>query len=212
MAQATVYVHLGCQSFGMFIMSLAKTRLRILQRMAQAQGDTANPQPDTPGTIPATSNNIIVPPDPSPPASQLYPLRNGFDSARVGVLDSLVKQLSVASNVATNGKYNLQSLKNQNFEFDPSEFGSMDQKNLLVLFYKVFQTLLNRGQAFTQPVSAAQLTTWINYLSGSPELAALSQINPSGQVAQKSPISGNFRNIITEQLARLRPTTPTTQA
>jgi len=190
---------------------MTKVRLKMLQKIAQAQGAQPNPGGDQ-TNVPATSNNTSVPSDPSPPASQLYPIRNGFDAARVVILDGLVKQLSVAANVATGGKYNLQNLKNENFQFDPSEFASPDQKNLMVFFQKVFFTLLNRGQNFNQPVNAAQLNSWVSYLLQSPELANLSQINPTGQIAQKAPVSGNFKDTIREMLARLQPTVPTRRA
>lgn len=192
-------------------MSLTKVRLKMLEKIAQAQG--AQPDPGGAQTnVPATSNNTAVPTDPSPPVSQLYPIRNGFDSARVAIIDGLVKQLSMSANIATGGKYNLQSLKNQNFQFDPSSFASPDQKNLMVFFQKTFNTLLNRGQDFNQPVSSTQLNSWVSYLLQSPELANLSQVNPTGQIAQKAPIQGNFKDTIREALARLQPTVPTRKA
>jgi hypothetical protein len=189
-------------------MSLSKIRLKMLEKIAQAQGEQANPGV-TQTNVPATSNNTQVQPDPSPPASDLYDIRGGYDAARVGIINGLIRQLSVAVNVATSGKYNLQILKNQNFTFDPSEFTSTDQKNLMLLFQKVYKTLLNNGQEFTAPVNAAQLTNMINYLLQSPELANLSQVNPTGQLAQKAPIKGNFKDTIREQLMRLQPTVPT---
>ena len=184
-------------------MSLTKIRLKLLQKIAQTQGDQNNPGGDA-TNMPATSNNIAVPPDTSPSVSQLYPIRNGFDSARASIIDGLIRQLSVAVNVATDGKYNLQKLRNINFQFDPSEFGSPDQKNLMLFFQKVFKTLLNSGQTFTQPINAVQLNNMVTFLLQSPELANLSQVNPTGQIAQKAPIKGNFKDIIREQLARLR--------
>lgn len=202
-------------------MSLAKVRLKILRRIAQAQGATGTDpgaqgsQPNPAGAqanVPGTSNNTQVPPDPSPPASQLYPIRNGWDSARVAIIDGLVRQLSVAVNVATNGKYNLQNLRNNNFTFDPSEFGSPDQKNLMLFFLKVYKTLLHNGQNYTQPVSATQINDMANFLLQSPELANLSQVNPTGQIAQKVPIPGNFKDTIREMVARLQPTVPTRRA
>lgn len=189
-------------------MSLAKIRLKMLQKIAQAQGAQNNPG-GTQTNVPSTSNNTQVQPDPSPPASDLYNIRSGYDSARVGIINGLVRQLSAAANVATSGKYNLQILRNQNFTFDASEFNSPDQKNLMLFFLKVYKTLLNNGQEFTQAVNATQLTNMINYLLQSPELANLSQVNPTGQIAQKAPIKGNFKDTIREQLARLQPTVPT---
>lgn len=190
-------------------MSAVKLRLKILTRLAQATG--AIPTTST-TNVPATSNNTAVPPDPSPLASSLYPsIRIGFDSARVAIIDSLVRILSSAANIATNGKYNLQNLRNQNFLFDPSEFASPDQKNLMVFFQKVYKTLLNNGQAFTVAVSAEQLQQMIPFLLQSPELANLSVVNPTGQIAQKAP-PGNFKDNIRELVARLQPTVLTRRA
>ena len=105
-------------------MSGVQARIKILKRIAQATG--AQPTVSN-TTIPTTSNNTAVPADTSPPATSLYPtIRTGFDSARVVIIDSLAKILSNASNIATNGKYNLQNLKNNNFQFDPSSFNSPD--------------------------------------------------------------------------------------
>lgn len=210
-------------------MSLARTRLKILQKIAQAvpgsppspmpAGDPASPaspaSPTSPNapTVPGTPQNTTVPVDPSPPASQLYPtLRVGFDANRVGIIDALVKQLSSATNVATDGKYNLQQLRNNNFQFDPSQFSSPDQKNIMNLFNKVYKTLLNSGQTFNQAVSAQQLSNYVAIILQSPELANLSQVNPTGQIAQKQPIPGNFKDTIRELVARLQPTVPTRRA
>lgn len=207
-------------------MSLARTRLKMLQKIAQVAGSPPSPgspasppspsSPADPGapSVPGTTQpTTTVPADPSPPASQLYPtVRNGYDSTRVNIIDSLVRQLSSATNVATQGKYNLQQLRNSNFQFDPSQFASPDQKNIMLLFLKVYKTLLNNGQNFTQPVSAQQLNGYVSLILQSPELANLSQVNPTGQIAQKAPIPGNFKDTIRELVARLQPTVPTRRA
>jgi hypothetical protein len=190
-------------------MSLAKVRLKILQKIAQ----TVPSDPTTSTATPNTTTNAAVAPDPSPLASSLYPsIRVGWDSARVAIIESLVRSLSSAANIATNGQYNLQTLRNQNFQFDPSSFTSPDQKNLLVFFLKVYKTLLNAGQAFTQALTADQVSQMIPYLLQSPELANLSTINPTGQIAQKSTIPGNFKDGIRDMVARLQPTVTTRRA
>lgn len=188
-------------------MSRVLARIKILQRIAQ----TVVSQPANTETTTANApTNTTVPPDPSPLASSLYPtIRVGFDPARVVIIENLIRTLSLATNIATNGKYNLQNLKNQNFQFDPSGLTTPDQKNLTVFFLKVYKTLLNAGQPFTAVVSADQLQKSVLYLLQSPELANLSQINPTGQIAQKSQISGSFKDAIRELIARLQPTVTT---
>lgn len=191
----------------------------MLERMAQAQGGlattnstTSTTSPDTTTPVPATSNNVEVPPDPSPPASSLYPtVRTGWDPARVVIVDSLCKILSSAANVATSGTYNLQNLRNQNFQFDSSSFGSPDQKNLMLFFQKVYKTLLNNGQSFTTALTPDQVKQMVPYLLQSPELANLSTVNPTGQIAQKAP-PGNFKDNIRDLVARLQPTVTTRRA
>lgn len=187
-------------------MSPSKVRFKILQKIAQTAGATTT-------DVPATSNNVQVAPDPSPLASSLYPtIRTGFDAGRVTIIDTLVRMLSNAVNIATSGAYNLQNLRNQNFQFDSSGFDSTDQKNLMVFFSKVYKTLLNSGQPFTTAVTAAQLQQMIPFLLQSPELANMSQLNPTGQVAQKATIPGNFKDNIRDLIARLQPTVPTRRA
>lgn len=191
-------------------MSAIKLRLKLLTKLAQ----TVVSQPATSNTVtPNATTNAAVPPDPSPLASSLYPtIRVGFDSARVSIIETLVKMLSSAINIATNGKYNFQNLRNQNFQFDPSSLSSPDQKNLLVFFLKVYKTLLNGGQPFTAALTADQVKQMVPFLLQSPELANLSQINPTGQIAQKSNLSGSFKDNIRDLVARLQPTVPTRRA
>jgi hypothetical protein len=194
-------------------MSSIRARLKMLKRIAQTtDATTSTTSPDTTTPVPATSNNTAVPPDPSPPASSLYPIiRTGWDPARVVIVDQLCKILSSAANVATNGTYNLQNLRNENFQFDASSFGSPDQKNLMLFFQKVYKTLLNNGQSFTAPLNANQVKQMVPYLLQSPELANLSTVNPTGQIAQKAP-AGNFKDNIRDLVARLQPTITTRRA
>jgi hypothetical protein len=198
-------------------MSLMKFRLKILQKLAQQTGAAAAPAAPTSSTTttdantPATTNNPATPPAPAIRASDIYPtVRIGFDPGRVVVIDSLVGILNTASQIATAGQYNLQVLRNLNFQFDPSSFTSPDQKNLMIFFQKVWKTLLNGGVAFTAPMPAATLNTDVQFLLQSPELANLSQMNPSGAISQKIP--GNFKDDIRNLIARLQPTVPTRRA
>lgn len=162
-------------------------RIRILNKIAQTE-PAAKP----------------VPPAPSITASQAYPsIRSGFDAAKVAIIDSLVGKLNVAIHTVTGGTYNLQILKNKNFIFDPSSFQSPDQKNLANFFVKVYQKLLNSGNAFAHPLTDQELAPIIDSLLQAPELKNLSQVNPTGQVAQK--VSSNIQQDIKSDLTRLLP-------
>lgn len=183
-------------------MSLTKTRLKILQKIAQTAG-MQGAQTTTTNSTPTTSNNTQVAPDPSSPASDYYPtLKAAFPNSWQRI-DTLCRVLSKAVNVATNGKYNLQVLKDSNFTFDPSQFPSPDQKNIMVFFAKVYQTLLNRGQTFQQKTDPRQM---ISFLLQSSELNNLSQVNPTGQIAQQTHIQGSFKDTIVNLLNAIQPT------
>lgn len=145
-----------------------------------------------------------VPPAPTILASLAYPsIRSGYTSAQVNIIDDLVNKLNVATHLATNGSYNLQVLKNMNFIFDPSSFSSPDQKNLLLFFSQVFNKLLNNGNTFPAPISNQQLAGNVSTLLQSSALMNLSQINPTGPVAQK--LSSSLQQDIKDDLTRLVP-------
>jgi hypothetical protein len=190
----------------------SKVRLGLLYRVAQSAQPTALlGQPAYSQGAPPPGGSIT--PDPSPPATSLYPtIRTGFNTRRSNIIDNLVKQLSVAVNTATMGQYNLLSLRDNSFQFDPSQFKSPDQKNLIVLFQKVYNSLLNHGETFQQEVNANQLHTMIQSLLQSPELNNLSTVNPTGQISQNVSTHGDFKNAIRELLISLQPTTPVRRA
>lgn len=169
-----------------------KLRKKILEKLAQQA--TTTPQPA----------QQQVPPAPAILASTAYPnIRSGYTSAQINIIDSLVSKLNNAAQLATNGSYNLQVLKNNSFIFDPSSFPSPDQKNLLLFFSQVFHRLMNNGNRFEAPVSSQQLSTNVSALLRSQALMNLSQINPTGPVAQK--VSPNLQQDIKDDLTRLIP-------
>ncbi len=168
---------------------------RLLKKIAQ---ETTVP---TEGTTPKQ-----LPPAPNMPASQAYPsIMSGYTSAQIGIINNLVNILNIATHQATGGAYNLQVLKNKGFSFDPSSLPSPDQKNLLNFFLKVYQKLLNSGNKFQHRLSNEEIAGLVQQLLSATELSNLSQINPSGPIAQK--IQGNLQQDIKNYLILLAPTT-----
>lgn len=170
--------------------------MKILSKLAQTD-------PNVPTTQVATNKQI--PPAPAITASEAYPnIRSGYSQAQIPIIDSIVQKLNIASNIATGGTYNLQILRNRGFSFDPSSFPSPDQKNLMNFFLKIFKNLLNSGNSFRTPLIPQQLTEIVEPLIQAPELKNLSQINPTGPIAQQIP--GNLQQDIKNDLMRLLPT------
>ena len=187
-----------------------KLRLRILTKLAQA-AIAPGPVTTTTATTPTTSGSTtIVAPPPQLDVWSAYPQPcKSYSSAQLSILNNLVTRLSYAINQLTNGKYNFQKLRDASFQFDPSEFSDAGTKNLMLFFAKVFKFLLNNGIAFaTQPIDPKQLSNLIASLMNAPELAALSQVNPTGQVANQAPGNNNMFQTIRNTLQLLQPTVP----
>ena len=185
-----------------------KLRLRILTKLAQAATAPAPTTTTTPTTPTTSGSTTMVAPPPQLDVWTAYPEPcKSYTSAQLAILNNLVTRLSLAINQLTNGKYNFQKLRDASFHFDASEFSDAGTKNLMLIFGKVFKFLLNNGQAFhTQPIDPKLLTNNITSLMNAPELAALSQVNPTGQVANQAPGNNNLYQTIRNTLQALQPT------
>lgn len=195
-----------------------KLRMKILSKLAQTvPGSPASPaspasptaptSPNAP-TTPSSTQAATIPPPPAFQASGAWGwMGNVYNSNSVGFIDSLVDLLNKALHYASSGKFNWQILRN-NFNVDASAAGSVDAKNLLNLSKLVHQTYLNGGNAFPQKVTGTQIATWNTSVSQSQAFLNLSQLNPTGLVAQKigNP-KDSILNILRE-LARYNPVQP----
>lgn len=176
-----------------------KLRIKILEKMAQA-----NPAPAPTGQ-PAQSPTL--PPPPAFQASAIYPgIRSGFNVASVPIIDNLINLLNTAVHYASGGKVNFQVFRNENFNFDASQSPSVDQKNLMNLSKKVYTTLLNNGNGFSQPLTGQQIADMTDRLLASQEYNNLSKVNPTGPLALKIP--GNLKTNIYNNLTYLRLANP----
>jgi hypothetical protein len=134
---------------------------------------------------------------------------NVYNSASVGFIDSLARLLNTALHYSSEGKHNWQTLKNNNFNVDPSGESSVDAKNLLNLSKLIYQSYLNGGNQFPQKVTGNQIAAWNAATLQSQPYLNLSQLSPTGPVAQKMPgnIKDNISNTL-RQLAQYNPVQP----
>jgi hypothetical protein len=183
------------------MMSL-KSRMKILEKIAQQTGTPAVSQPSTPATSPPAIN-IPAAPSFNPISGPWAWLTNAYNPASVGYLSYILHMIHVALHYASSGKFNL--LKNQNniASIDPSGAGSTDAKNLVLLIQTIYRTFLNNGQPFANPPVGTQVANWARGVSESPALLNLSQLNPTGPASQKLRLDGSFRQNIINYLGYL---------
>jgi len=176
-----------------------KLRLKIIKKLAQTATTT---------TTPTTSGNTApVAPAPLLDIWSAYPdLMKAYNEHQIQILNGLVHRLSTIANQMTAGKYNFQTLRNASFQFDPSEFSDPNTKNLMLFFLKVFKSLLNSGNAFaTNPINPTQLGAMVNNLMQATELNSLSQVNPTGPVANQQAGNNDLPQTIRNNLQALQP-------
>jgi len=179
----------------------SKLRLRILKKIAQTTGDT--PTSGVAQTMTVSAPTVTM--------EAAYPnARSGYDDARARIVFALGDLLNKSINLATAGKYNIQSLRNKSWQITPDEFPSPDQKNLAMFFKKVFISLFNNGQAFPQKLTSEQLTEKAEDLLQSQEFRNLSQVSPTGPIAIK--ITSNLQSEVRRLLSSLNPKAPTALA
>jgi hypothetical protein len=190
-----------------------KLRLKMLNKIAQAvPGAPASPaSPASPSALPAqpatttpsSTTAATIPPPPNFKASAAWGWLGGsglYNPTSVGFLDGLVSLLNTALHYASEGAFNWEKLRN-NFNVDPSGLHSVDAKNLFNLSKLVYQSYLNSGTQFPAKVTGTQIAAWNNAVMQAQSYLNLSQLNPTGVVAQKMP--GNLKDNIASILRQL---------
>lgn len=186
-----------------------KLRMKMLSKLAQAvPGSPASPasptSPTAPNapTTPASTTAATIPPPPSFQASGAWGwMGNVYNSYSVTIINDLVDLLNEALHYSSNGKYNWQMLRNNGFNVDSSGGHSIDTKNLLNLSTLIYNSYLNSGNQPQQKITGQQIVAWNNAVNQSQSFLNLSQINPTGPVAQKIP--GNIKDSILNMLRQL---------
>ena len=166
-------------------------RLKLLSKIAQQTTSTTTPQ--------TTTTTATIAPPPNFQASGMWGwLTNSYNSYTITLINNLISILNTALQYASNGEFNFQILKDQSFQVDISSAPSVDAKNILNLSILLYKTFLNSGNQFPQKVSSQQIKTWIELINNSQALMNLSQLNPTGIIAQKIP--GNLKDNIINYL------------
>jgi hypothetical protein len=187
------------------LMFSLKERLIFWTKLAQQNqtGNTALPQ-STP--TPAAS----VSPPPSFRATDVWGwLARDYGSQTILTINSLVSLLNMTLHYSSNGQYNFQILKNENFQVDPSGVPSIDTKNLIFLSSMVYKTFLNSGHEFKTKPTGTQIAGWGNSILNSQPFLNLSQLNPTGPLAQK--VQGNIKDMIMNYVRYLLMYNPVSQ-
>lgn len=175
-----------------------------------APGAPASPTSPNAPTTPESTTAAQIPPPPNFQVSAAYGwMTNSYNSNTVASIDKLAGILNMALHYASNSKYNLLILRNQSFQVDPSAAPSIDAKNLLNLSVLLYKTYLNSGNQFPQKPTGNQIQEWNSRIEQSQAFLNLSQLSPTGTIAQKMPgnIKDNILNILRE-IDRYNPAKP----
>lgn len=176
-------------------------RLKLFKKLAKLDKEI-----ETDKVVQKTPN-LGTPPSFS--ASSKYPsLRKAFDNASIETIDNLSKFINSSLFYASNGKYNILKLANDNFNYTASDIPSTAKDlRLLLLFAKdIYNTLYNRGIEYENKLNKNQYLNKINSLLESINLNNLSQINPSSQLAVK--LGTNIKTEIIDTLNYMKNIAP----
>src|SRR5574338_914218 len=168
-------------------------RHRILTKLAQTQTPQSN-------TTPAQS--VAAPT--APPEDLFSYLAEGYNGATVALLRRLTTQLNNALHYATNGRFNFQSIVNNNMELSGQ---TPDAKNVGLLSKRIYDTFLNKKNPFNnKKVLPTTIHQWTGAITSSPEYNNLSQINPTSQLSIK--IGGNLKPEILSYMTSINQSNP----
>lgn len=150
-------------------------RYRILAKLAQTQA------PQTPQSDTTPTQSVAAPT--APPADLFVHLAEGYNGATVALLTNLTAQLNTALHYASGGKFNFQSIVNNNMDLSGV---SPDAKNVGALSQRIYNTFLNRKNSFNgKKVPPATIHSWTAAITNSAEYNNLSQIAPTSQLSIK---------------------------
>jgi hypothetical protein len=147
-----------------------KLRLRILTKLAQAQ--TAQPSTTTPP----------VGAPPGLPSELTATLNVGYNADTVPIITRLMNVLNQTLHYASNGKGNLQKIKNNSYDANDS---SEPAKSLGNVTKQIYSTFLNNGNSHSAAYDAQKINSWADTVLGSSAYNGLQQINPSSPLASK---------------------------
>ena len=193
-----------------------KLRLKLLNKLAQAvPGAPASPASPSSPASPAsttsptsTTDQATVQPPPSfNVASGAWAWITGvYNPATIRYLTIIFSMLNNAMQYSTNGKFNLAKDQNNVANLDPSGVGSTDGKNIILLTQSFYKTFINSGNTFKP--TAAQINGWATTIGNSQPLLNLSQLSPTGPLAQQMKLSDSFRQTLLNNLDYIKQNNP----
>lgn len=184
-----------------------KTRLKFFSKIAQQVAAPASASTSTSATPAAATPAPSIAPPPAFQASGVWGWLNAaYTPTTISTINNLCSTLNIALHYASNGQFNFQILRGQAFQVDPSGAPSVDAKNLLNLSILVYKTFLNAGNEFKTKPTGKQIKTWGDMISNSQSFLNLSQLNPTGIIAQKMP--GNLKDNILNYIRYLEIANP----
>lgn len=118
-------------------------------------------------------------------------LNKGYNPETVTLIINLVNYLNTFLHYSSLGKDNFQKLSTNNLDLSGA---TGPHKNIGLISKKVFQTLLNNKNTFSDKVSANLINQWCNTIISMPEFNNLTSVNPTSQLATKLP--SNLKTLI----------------
>jgi len=164
-----------------------KTRRKLLIRLSQANPTetTVSGSPRSIG-IDSFPNQIIL----------------GWGENNAPAIQKLINILNISLFYLTNGQFDLNSLKQNNFSIDSSKYHS-ELKNIILFSNLTYKSILsNSGAAFKERLSAEEKKEKIDNLKTSSIFSSI----PDGGINNILPtkIGGNFKSLVADILLSIK--------
>ena len=159
-------------------MNNTKSRLKILQKIAQATTATSP-------TAPIATTTAIVGTPPTFTATSFYPsFQTAFQAKNVPTIQKLTDLLNTVMFYLSNGQMSMATLRASNFNLGTSQISSMDLRNIINFSKLVYQQIYTHlGQNYSQPLTPAQIAVKMKILQSSTFFNNLPASGPTGQLA-----------------------------
>lgn len=139
---------------------MIKIRKKILEKLAQET---------TPGATQTTQPAAELGSPTAFSASSKYPsLRIGFNTpGAVNIIDTMSNYLNSVLFYASNGKFDMEKLFQQKFNFTGSETSDRNVRLLIMLGKEIYDTIYNKGELYKEPLTKEEFIEKIKRLQNS---------------------------------------------
>jgi hypothetical protein len=136
-------------------------------------------------------------------ATNYYPIILAFSSRNAPLINGLTNILNNALYYSSNGKIEMDWMKNANFNFDISNTPSEDLRNLMGFAKQLYlQVYTNNGQLDKRALTAQEISGRLNPLKFS---QYLNNMNATGVTSQlNTKIGGNTKTLINNYLSQIK--------